>query len=502
MTSKTRIIVGAILAVSVLVAGLVIGIVLAAPSEQRAQLPTPTPHPVDNLEYTLTEVGGQMETLTYDYPDQDGFVLGSMAVTSQYPRGMVFSFNPQSPNGAIQDVILFMRFPGGAGTRFVAEWDEAAGAWIAHPWPNGDSQPAWTPIEFYWRVRDETGVSVDTPTYTVDYSDPTRAWYRLETPYYLVYWFGMSDDDPDRFARSAALAVASTRPRRIEGFGEPLSFLPVGVIYGSRAAWSEIESSGITDDTAGGYTDTGLGMTIQYVPGGSTNFQIGWLSHVLTHELTHLYQFDVLGGASGPTWWREGQAEWFGYDPGAYDDRMMNLATLQDLPTMSREISRNLEQADGRPYLVYDMGASFVNWYISTYSIEAHAVAVELMQGGTTFYAALEAASGDSFFDMENAWRAYIGLEPFDLADIDPAAALEPIPDPQYAVGDVVTLPASPPLPAVYTEPGPTSPTSGQCFANMDVTVLASGRLDGADFYQVDCMGQVGWMPVELLAGQ
>ncbi len=476
-------------------------LVLASVPGQGAILPTPTPYPIEAVDYELTVVGGESETFTFSYPDQDGFVLGATTVTSQYPRGMVFTIDPQSANGAIQDVILFMRYAHGSGTRVTAEWDPDRNAWVAHPWATGEGQPAWTHFDFYWRVRDDTGAAVDTAPVPMDYSDPTREWYRFETPYYIVYWFGMSDDKPQRFAEQAAYSIATTHPRRLDGFGESLSYKPTGVIYGSRAALNEMTSSGVSDTTAGGYTSNELGMSVQYVPSGSTQHQIDWLSHVLTHELVHLYQYDVVGGATGPNWWTEGQAEWFGFSPGAYDERLMNLAKMQDFPTLSKEVTRNLVQADGRPYLVYDMGASFVNWLITTYGVETHAATVERMKQGIPFYTAIEEVTGQPFLEIENQWRTYIGLEPLELADIDPAAALQPIDSPPYDVGDTVTLPPMPALPAVYESPGLNAPYTGQCFANTQVTILASGALNGDNYYQVDCMGQIGWMPEELLAG-
>src|SRR5690606_17195506 len=267
---------------------------------------------------------------------------------------------------------------------------------------------------------------------------------------YVVYWFGMAENNPDQFAQYAARAIAATHPRRAEGFGRALGYTPTGVIYGSAGALSEMGGSGVTNPTAGGYTSDSLGMTVQYVPPTRPlEEQIEWLAHVLTHELTHLYQYDVFGGR-GPNWWIEGQADWFAISPGVYDERLFNLVTLQDLPTLTKPVPRNIEQADGGLYLVYDVGASFINWLNMTQGgIETHRQVVELMRQNVSVYDALEQVTGKTFFELENGWRAYLGLEPFTEADLDPAAALEPVTDPIAAVGEKVTLPASPPLPVV-----------------------------------------------------
>ena len=156
---------------------------------------------------------------------------------------MVFTLSPESSNGEIEDGILFLRYAHGSGTRVVAEYDVEHEVWVAHPWKTGEGQPAWTHFQFYWRVRDETGFTIDTPAYEADYTDPTREWFRMETPYYVVYWFGMAENNPDQFAQYAARAIAATHPRRVEGFGRALSYTPIGVIYGSSEAMSEISAA-------------------------------------------------------------------------------------------------------------------------------------------------------------------------------------------------------------------------------------------------------------------
>lgn len=452
-----------------------------------------------DVTYTLEAVGGRDQTLTFVHEDIDGFSLGSTSARSDYPLGMVFTLRPSSPNGPVEDVILFLRYAHGSGTRVTAAWDESAQAWVANPWPSG-GQPAWTHFDFYWRVRDVTGASVDSVPQPVDYYDPARHWFRMESPYIIVYWCGLSEDDPDRFARAAAEAVAATQPRREQGFGQSLSYKSEAVIYDSRQMLSAMYGSGVSDPTAGGFTSSELGMSVQYASGGGVAPQIAWLQHVITHELVHLYQYDVIGGATGPNWWVEGQAEWFGYAPRGYDERLITLAKLQDLPTLSREITRNTIQADGLPYLVYDMGASFVNWFVNSYGLDAHAQVVALMKQNTGLYDALEQVTGQPFLDLENTWRSTIGAPPLALADIDPAAALEPPVAAQFAPGDVLTLPPDPVMVPLYEAPGPRVLVDGVCFAGMDITILQAGSLAGLDYYQVDCRGMIGWLPSSDLA--
>ena len=129
---------------------------------------------------------------------------------------MVFTINPTSATGEIQDVILFIRFVHGSGNRVVAEWDDGAGAWVAHPWQTGEGQPAWTYFEFYWRVR-TSGASVDTGA-DCDRTMRIRpasgsAW---KSDLVVLYWYGFGD--PDAIAQRMADLMAATQERREQGW--------------------------------------------------------------------------------------------------------------------------------------------------------------------------------------------------------------------------------------------------------------------------------------------
>lgn len=469
---------------------------LAAPDGPN--LPTPTPFPVENVEYSLSVVGGQPETFTFADPDQGGFTFGSTTVTSQYPRGMTFTLRPASSQGAIRTVTLLARYDNGSGTRAAATWDADQQAWIARLWDTGGI-PAWVHFAAFWRVTDASGASAETGSHNLDYADPTRQWFRAESDHTILYWFGLSEDDPDRLARAVLEAVEATQPRRVDGFGRPLSYLPVSVVYGSREAIREMYGSGTTTR---GFASYEIGMSVLSTGSAPLDDLIDWLRFTVTHEIVHLYQFDVIGGMLGPMWWVEGQANWFSLSPGLYDDRLRRLGALQKLPTLTGEISLDTVQADGLPDLGYDMGASFINWLLTHYGgMPTHREIVARMAGGANLYEAVEQVTGQTFFDLQNEWRAYLGLPPFAPADLNPAAALEPVPDPLFAVGDRLTLPDTPAIFKLGQDPQPDTLLSGSCFAGTQVKVLALGRSSGVDYYQIDCMGMVGWVTGDQIAG-
>lgn len=511
MRTSPRIVLGAMLLGVPLIALMLVSLSLPAfgAPDQQEILPTPSPEPVPEVEYTLSIVGGEDVRQTFQHADVNGYVFGTTTVDSNYPRGMIFTVAPTSPNGTVNDVTLFLRFPNGQGTRVEAEWDAAQQVWTAALWPTGAGVPAWIQFTFYWRVRDDSGAFADSEPVASEYWDPTRRWYRADTPRFLIFWYGAGQDDPDAVARYLAWAIESTEQRRIQGFNAELSYKALGILYPTRNDYGETIGSGVTAPDTAGITLAGIALpdvsaTVQFFLLDRRDEQraIQEMGATLTHELTHMYQSDTRSG-SGPTWWTEGQAEWFSLGAGPYDERLMNLARLQNLPPISGDIGYRIEAADGRGRLAYDVGASFVNWFVATYGMDAMSETNRIQSTGRPFFEAIEAATGKSFFDLENGWRAYIGFPLLKPEDVDPAAALQPYEDSVLKVGDVITLPATNPLVPLNENPGPRSLAQGTCFANMSVTIKAMGTLEDVPYFQIDCMGMVGWVTRDkLVAGQ
>lgn len=482
-----------------------------------ANLPTPTPYPVDEVNYELTTVGGEDVTLTFAGLSMDGITIGETTVNSDYPRGMVFTTTAESENGSIQSATLWMILANGDLTRFEATMDEEAEAWVANPWSAGEGVPAWRPFEFYWRVRDETDVAVDTEPIAMSYWDPTREWYRAEGDYLILYWFGTDEVDPEYIAENAMYAMNATEPRRIEGFGSAISYKPVGVVYPTRETLGEFSGSGTSNDNAAGYTSSEMGMTVQniapptdawferqagciYATAREDRVSQAWIVDrtifgTIPHEVAHLYQYDH-GVAVGPNWWVEGQADYFTYQAGQYDFRIRNLASFDsDIPTLDGNIGAFTYEADGCYALAYDMGVSFINWLLSNYGgLQLHAQIVDLLQSRITLQDALEQATGKPFYELENEWRTYLGYQSFSDADRDPSLLLADPVDPLFAVGDSFTVPGPRPM-TLYENAGPGAlPSSAACFAGIQGEIVRAGSLEGANYYEVDCAGLTGWV--------
>jgi hypothetical protein len=464
-------------------------------------------------DYTYTIVGGQDEPQTYADQTVDGFTFTHFTYRSLYPAGLEFKVTITPPPGVeINQVKLFYTFSTGKGGRVNAEPGENPGEWIAVPY-SAHGLPPWHEVDAYWGVRTQDGQSIDTEPVHAVYYDMTREWYRAESQDVIVYWYGMPTD----LGRYVLDGMAQNRNKYEQGFGILLPFQPLAIVFPPGNDWN-IWRSGAIDDTAYGVSGTVIpeaASTIQRVrifsetpktkdciwydeADSSVEGQMQFAAAVVSHEVAHTYQAEV--GVAGPLWWLEGQAAFYeAYLMYSYHDRLRTLAELRggDLPTLQGDGPGGASsiEADGCIKLAYDMGASFMYWLVDTYGgMDTYRAVVAQMEQNVSVAEALEIATGKPFLELENEWRAFLGLGPVPPEVLDPALALSDPVEPFFAPGEEVVLPAAPFSQPIYNAPTEKSIADGACFANTVITILRAGHDGTLNWYEVDCMGMVGWM--------
>ena len=465
-------------------------------------------------EYVFEIVGGKDESQVYPDQEVDGFQFTEMTYRSLYPGGMEFKAVITPPEGVeIGQVTLFYAFSTGKLGRVKAELGDGPDQWIAVPYA-GRGLPPWHEIDAYWGVRGADDLSVDSgPFHAVNY-DETREWYRAESEDVLIYWFGM----PESLGKYTVDAMADNHDKYRDGFGSEIPFRPLSIVFPPGGVWNEYKGDDTIDDTDFGSTGTIIaeaGSTIQRVrtlepaairaeclwnnPEPTVEFQMQQAASTTTHEVAHIYQQER--GVSGPAWWVEGQAtffeNWMEYD---VHDRLRKLAELRggELPTLQGEGPSGgpyTVAEDGCTHLMYDMGASFMIWLTDVHGgLDTYRAVVDEMAMAHPLSEALETVTGISFLDLENEWRAYLGIGPVAPEILDPALALDVPQDPYFEVGELVTMPASPFQLPMYTKPTERSISNATCFANTSAMVLFAGRHAETNWYEMDCMGMIGWM--------
>ncbi|MBI5931778.1 MAG: hypothetical protein HY862_20885 [Chloroflexi bacterium] len=395
--------------------------VLAAPRLQGTDYPTMTPANVEIDPVAVEEVGGNSEPVVFLGETKDGFTIGDTTVVSDYPNGATFTVTIQSEQ-ELDQVTLVIRYPHGSGTRVQAGRGTGENEWVATLYDT-DDQPPWLRMDFFWRVIDLAGGSVETTAQNYVYSDPTRVWYHAANDQLELYWFGW----PEEFAQAVMHGMAVVQERWLLGFGEPLSFRPIAVVFSDADTFGEFSNAGAAGNSRrAGFTSNDLGITVQRFPelgfisscprnpppeDQTIEWAYDYMTEVITHEVTHLYQFDKNVG--GPTWFVEGGATWFSLNSIRAGTGLRDHNPGQDILTLQGDGpggGGNIPNGCNAPG--YWMGASFIQWIYGQYGMEGIHQWFDLISRNTRMNEALIAVTGKNLAQLEPEWRAYLGYNP------------------------------------------------------------------------------------------
>lgn len=393
----------------------------ASPARQYgADFATPTLNPTGDIAFEVVQMGGTFVVLTYPAERIGNFHIGETRAASNYPNGATFHVSIEAAT-IITNVTLIVRYPHNSGTRAIAQPTATLYEWDALLYEQ-PGQPPWQEFEFFWRFTDANGVTVESSRHQFTYNDPTRVWFKAETPLLKLYWFGADAG----IASVVMQGMYAIQERYVQGFGQPLSYTPIAVLFPDLASFAEFSGGGTSGASRrAGFTSNQLGMTVQRLGTlGATSGcpvyprpaeqSLEWLyqstASVISHEVAHLYQFEH--NINGPTWFIEGGATWFSTNPlrGRQEglrDRPIgaDLPTLQGVGPSTGSFTPNSCNA-----LAYWMGASFINYIYGAYGMEAVARWHDLIGSNYLMDDALLQVTGKDLATLEADWRAYLGL--------------------------------------------------------------------------------------------
>ncbi len=348
------------------------------------------------------------------------FTVGRAELVSRYPAGVEYVFEGSSAAGDIERVQVIWWTNTGTPERSPLRWDAEQGVWTFF---DRLYSPPWYQIHYRFRAVDSQDNIYETPEQVSEYADNTRKWLRRENDDIIVLMFGARDSLVDDLFWSAAASIL----RLEDAFGFSLDYKPYVVVMPDQASFQEWQEH--PDPYLAGLTLQELGYTIQTLQWGETDL----VHTTIPHELTHIFQGFVRKARDLPTWLIEGNATYFEptqqYD---YERRVRDAAAW--LPTLQRDMTANETGPDGRNRWTYDVGYTFIKYWIDNYGWESHRAFWEA-QKTMNFRAALEAATGVTFEELENGWRTWLGAG-------GPAPTLIPLPT-------MPPLPTSPPMPTL-----------------------------------------------------
>jgi hypothetical protein len=403
---------------------LFVGVLAVSTALIAALLPAPAPAAVAQGDYTIPTITPSPEPPPTRTPAPDptgtaaaaAITIEEASMTSAYPEGVVYTVRASSTAGAIDRVQVSYRTREGTPTSATLDWDAERDAFTYF---DRRYQPPWDKVFYRFRIRDEAGNVLQTEEFDAEYADNTRKWVRRENDEVIVLMTGARDDLADSLFVSSSQAIEVLE----EAFGFSLDYRPYVVVmdHASFQEWQQYPEPTLAGRTTDGYTV----QTLSFGEGDLVDTTV-------PHELTHIFQGFIAEARDTPGWFIEGHATYFEpiqqYD---YAARVRGMVNMPGFPTLQDNFDPGRDGPDGGNRLGYDVGYTFIKYWIETYGWESHR-AFWQAQVTMNFDEALEFATGKTLIELEDEWRVYIGAP-------GPAPTLIPIP----------TMPALPTAPGM-----------------------------------------------------
>lgn len=227
----------------------------------------------------------------------------------------------------------------------------------------------------------------------------TFDWKVVTTEHVRLHHYGISEEtarDAARIAEAGYAGLSRLLGHDIDGR------VPI-LLYASPNHFRQTNAvSGLLGEGTGGVTESFRRRVILPFTGS-----YGQLAHVMTHEITHAFQFDLMRGGffgvrTGPPLWAiEGMAEYASVGRDPFTDMWVRDALRHDkLPTLR-------QLAGVGDIRVYRLGQAAWAYVADVYGREATGRAMLRASAGASIDSSLSALAGVSADSVSRAWHAY-----------------------------------------------------------------------------------------------
>lgn len=323
-----------------------------------------------------------------------------------FAQEIVFRLSVESQS-EVEEIILFYRVRDEAATnRAYPEIEpglsvETEWTWELEP---GDIAVG-SEIKYYWKVKNKAGDELKTEPVIFIYEDTRFEWQSLSEDKLTLYWYGEEQEFGQHLLDVAMQALKRLQEEVGVALEDPVKIY----VYLSKSDMSKAISSRSESFDAQIIT---LGMAI----GKHTMLLLGsasgveqTIAHELSHIVVHLATDNPLGGI--PAWLDEGLAM---YAEGELPPH--NAIPLEDAIHRDELISvRSLSSYTGDPEqvdLYYGEVHSLVSFMLKEYGKEKMSQLLAIFKEGSHQEDALREVYGFGLDELDDQWRAYLGLPP------------------------------------------------------------------------------------------
>jgi hypothetical protein len=262
-----------------------------------------------------------------------------------------------------------------------------------------------TSLRSWWRLRTQDGAWLTTETHMFQYADKSQQWRTLAGDQVDLFWYGRDENHARDLLTKATEAL-----NRLRGdMGVPVTKRIRIYVYNSQSDMRPALSP-----RSEGYDEfvTTLGVAM----GEDALVLLGTHREVdltIAHELSHI----VVGIATDnpytdlPRWLDEGLAMYAQGDLPAGNQRAVDDAVRSDTLLSIRSMTSYSGQA-GQVDLFYGAAFSIVDWMLRDLGRDKMQQLLAVFADGVRQEDALQRVYGFGLDELDNRWRASLGLEP------------------------------------------------------------------------------------------
>jgi hypothetical protein len=362
-----------------------------------------------------------------------------------------------------------------------------------------DSIPPGTPIQYSWTVGDDAGNRVTTEPADYTVVDSRFAWQMLEDDDIALWWYDGDAEFGQSIFGSASQALADME----KNTGRSLPDRIHVVLYGNDRDFDSWHN--YAREWVGGEAFSGMGLTVQIVPPGSSQRIERWINQVIPHEIAHLFFYQITDtpfSAGAPTWLNEGFAQY--HELGAKSDELawvQRTAERGELIPL-RLLSGSFTGDDDHISLSYAESLSAVTFLLDRWGDAGMGTLLSAYKAGHNTDEALLEATGLDFDGFQQAWWEWLGGQPGAYPTRPARAAVPtmpafqtpklratPVPTKQAAAAEEPSVAAT--VSSVPTEAPSASPTP-----RPDPTAMptAAAQTETRPLSRLPCPGALGFL--------
>ncbi|MCL2150135.1 MAG: peptidase MA family metallohydrolase [Dehalococcoidia bacterium] len=326
-----------------------------------------------------------------------------MAAVPNFPGAITFTLEA-SAGAAIIDIRLHYRVERDSYAKVVSEakpvFAPAAQVVVSWTWDLRyiGGLPPGAAVEYWWTVRDVSGLSVTSTPETFIFTDTRFQWQQTVWDNLTVYWYSGGESGAQVLLEASLAGLAELEAKTGARLTRPVQIY----VYASTEAMLGAMMFAQEWTGAATYTDHATILI-----GLSSDWE--WNERTMVHELAHMISYQLTRGPYTrlPIWLSEGFSMYAEGELSLFPASELTSA-LNDGTTLTvHSLSGPFSADPARSYLSYAQSYSLVDYLAATYGQERLLALLAVFAGGADYDGALQEVYDFDMDGLYDRWLRY-----------------------------------------------------------------------------------------------